>query len=493
MSERRPTMDSPDAPRLRVLTDEKVQSIHDATLQLLEDPGCCIMSEEAREMLLGAGCKAADKNAVSIPTRVVEEALASAPRRFALHDRNGDERLQLGEGRAHFGTGVTALYYIDPDTSETREFTLEDIGSAARVTDALPNLDFATTPGVVKPKPGLELELMNQREFLAMVTNTTKPLMVLIANATSLADIFEMAAVVAGGRERLRQRPFAVPYLNPVTPLMFNPETLDKLLLAADWGVPVVCEAAPQIGATGPASIAGTMVVAAAETLCGLVVSQVRNPGTPYISGVVPMAMDMRTGAVANGGAAAPLMMMAMAEMCHRWGLPLVGITGTDSKIPDEQATLDTVFGTLSDVLSGVDLIFDVGNLEGGLIFSPELTVINDEVISMARGFLCGVRTDGDAIPMETIRSVGIGGQYLSQQHTLDHFREMWMPTLLDWQPRHQWEEAGSPTLRDRARLRTLELLAHHEVPPLPADTLAAMQAIIDTRAEKLENQRSES
>jgi trimethylamine--corrinoid protein Co-methyltransferase len=362
-------------------------------------------------------------------------------------------------------------------------FTLEATAESTRLADALPNIDFVATPGVTRPSEDLPLHVVNQSEFLAMVTNTTKPLMPLIAGGPELADVYDMAEVVAGGAERLRERPFLVPYLNSVSPLLFNPETLDKLFVAVDRGMPVCCQAAPQVGATGPVTIAGTLVVSAAETLAGLVLAQLRRPGTPFVSGTVPFIMDMRFGTVTAGGPDGVRFMLAMAQLCRRWGLPLVGMSfGGDAKDADEQAALETGFYGFGTVLGGVDLVFDAGCIEGGLLFSPELLVIADELAGMTRRAVEPIEVSDDTIALDVIRAVGPGNVFLGEAHTLAHFRELWAPRLLSWEGRLPWETAGSPTLRARAREQVFRLWETHEVPPLPDEQLEAMRAIVERR-----------
>ncbi len=478
-----PSIHDPNAPTFRVLSEEQRRRIHDAALAVLEDPGVRITTNAARDILLGAGATTGPADTVRIPSRLVAEALAVAPRAFALYDRDGRERLRLGEGRAYFGTGVTALAYEDPATGAVADFTLDDVAALARLTDALPNLDFIATPGVVRAGPDLPQAIVNQREFLAMLTGTTKPIMPLIEDATALADIVEMAAIVAGGREALRERPFVVPYLNSVTPLVFNAETLDKLILSVDHGLPVVCQAAPTLGATGPVTPAGTAVLCAAETLAGLVLAQARRPGAPYITGSMPMAMDMRTGDVTGGGAPGLLVYLAGVEMARHWGLPQVGSGGSaDSKIADEQGAREAGIAIVQDVLEGVDLSFDVGSLEMGLATSAIQVVMADEAIEVGRGLLRGIRTDDEALAVDVIREVGIGGHFLATRHTADHQRELWMPTLTSWESRRAWEADGSRSMRERARERAIELIGTHRPPELPDPVRAALDEVVERR-----------
>jgi trimethylamine--corrinoid protein Co-methyltransferase len=477
-------MDERANPRvLSPLTESDLDALHEAALRVLEAPGARIMTQEARDLLVANGGVLEGEDTVAIPRRLVERALSTAPKRFWIHDRAGEPALELGAGNVYVGAGVTNLNYLDPRDFQVKEFTIGFTAESTKLADALPNLDFVATPGVTRPSGELPLEIVNQEEFLAMVTNTTKPLMVLIAGEPELRDIYDMAELVAGGADALREKPFVMPYLNSVSPLLFNPETIDKLFLAADRGLPAACQAAPQVGATGPVTIAGTVVISAAETLVGLVLSQLRNPGTPFISGTVPFLMDMRFGTVTAGGPDGLRFMVAMGQLCRRWGLPMVGMSfGGDSKDADEQGALEAGFYGFGTVLGGVDLVFDAGCLEGGLLFSPELLVISDELAGMTKKAVEPIVVDEETIALDVIRAVGPGNVFLGEDHTLAHFRELWNPLVLSWEGRREWEAAGSKTLRARCREKVFEVWEHHEVPPLPGEVLEGMRAIIERR-----------
>jgi trimethylamine---corrinoid protein Co-methyltransferase len=469
--------------RLNPLTDHELQRLHDAALEVLLDPGARIMTEPARELLVRNGATQEGDDLVRIPGELVARALETAPSRFTIFDRTGEPALDLGAGNVYVGAGVTNLNYLDARDQQMKDFTLEATAESTLLADALPNLDFVATPGVTRPSDDLPLEIVNQEEFFGMVTNTTKPLMVLIAGEPELRDIFDMAELVAGGADELRRRPFVMPYLNSVSPLLFNPETLDKLFLAADRGLPASCQAAPQVGATGPVTIAGTLVVSAAETLIGLVLSQLRSPGTPFISGTVPFLMDMRYGTVTAGGPDGLRFMVAMAQLCRWWGLPSVGMSfGGDSKDADEQAALEAGFYGFGTVLGGVDLVFDAGCVEGGLLFSPELLVISDELVGMTRAAVEPIDVSDETIALDVIRAVGPGEVFLGEDHTLEHFRELWTPQVLSWEGRKEWSDAGAKTLRTKARERVFDVWQTHEVPPLPEEVLRGMRRIVDSR-----------
>jgi len=471
-----------DVATLQLLTDTDLDRIHDAALRVLSEVGARIMTEEGRGLLVEHG-GSSEGETVRIPPALVEQALEVAPSRFTIFDRHGEPALRLGTGRVYVGAGVTNLNYLDPRTGRVEEFSLEATAESTRLADALDHIDFVATPGVTRQSTDLPLHIVNQCEFVEMVTNTTKPLMVLVAGAPELCDIYAMAELVAGSPDALRERPFLVPYLNSVSPLTFNPETVDKLFAAADRGLPVCCQAAPQVGATGPATIAGTMVISAAETLMGLVLAQLRAPGVPFISGTVPFLMDMRTGSVTTGGPDGFRFMVSMGQLCRRWQLPSVGMSfGGDSKEMDEQAAVETAFYGLGAILGGVDLVFDAGCIEGGLLFSPESLVIADELADMGRKATTPFDVSDESIALEPIRAVGPGGQFLGERHTRDHFRELWLPSMLSWESRMTWESGGSTTLRERARTKVFEVWEEHFVEPLPEDVLRAMGSVVEAR-----------
>jgi len=472
-----------DAPMVRVLTEEKIQRIHDSALEVLEEVGLQVVHEGARALLLDAGAKPEGEDVIRIPRAVVAEAIKSAPSSFTVYNREGDEALLLGAGNTYYGAGVTNLAYIDID-GERRNFLLSDIADTALMADALPNIDFVATPGVVRPTEDMRVELANHYEFVEMVTHTKMPLVVLVADGATLEDVYEMADAVAGGKEAFCEKPFVVPYLNPVSPLLMNPETIDKLFIAADRKTPAVLQAAPQVGGSSPVTVVSTLVIAAAESLTGLVLSQLRNPGTPFITGVVPFVMDMRTGGVAATGPDMLLFMIAMGEIARFWGIPSLGVGGgTDSKVPDEQAAFDAAYYSQGAVLGGTDMSFDAGCLECGLLFSPEVLVYADEAIGMHKRFMGGLEVNDTTLALDVIKEVGPAGLFLGHQHTLDHFRELWDPTLLSWEPRDIWTTRGSKTMGDRAKEKVAKLRAEHSVDQLPDGVLAMMRAVIERRA----------
>jgi trimethylamine--corrinoid protein Co-methyltransferase len=169
--------------------------------------------------------------------------------------------------------------------------------------------------------------------------------------------------------------------------------------------------------------------------------------------------------------------------LARRYGLPIHADGGnSDAKLFDEQATLEATFYAVTSALAGVDIMFDGGCLEAGLLWSPELLVILDEIVDLCRSMMRGFDIDDESLALETIREVGIGDIYLGHDHTLAHFRDMWLPTLMSWDGRTDWRAKGATTLGQRVNARTIELVETHEATPIADDVQAAMREVIDAR-----------
>ncbi|MEE9261969.1 MAG: trimethylamine methyltransferase family protein, partial [Dehalococcoidia bacterium] len=466
-------------------SDEKLERIHEASLQVLEAVGVRITTEAARQLLADAGCQVTD-DIVKIPRRVVEDAIESAPKRIVIYDREGKESLYLEGKNTYFGLAGTALYFRDVESGERRDARVEDIALACRVGDALPNIDFILTPMVTKATSEIPQGLVNQREFEAMVSNTTKPFMVLVENATTLRDILDIAAAVAGGAEALRLRPFVWPLLSVVSPLVYNVDTMEKLLLAVDRGAPVRVGSAPMAGGTGPVTLAGTVVLLIAETLSGLVISQLRRRGAPFIMGNSPTILDMKT--VKQCGVPEwSILSTAVVEMAHYYGLPVQNGCFYDSMDADQQSAVEHMMSVYSSILAGTHLALYVGLLEGGLAFSPEAAVLGDEVIGMVRRMMRGLSIDDDALAVDTIRSVGHGGSFLTTEHTFRHYkREQWQPTLLCRTTFASWVEGGSKPMGEQVKEKLAKIIRSHQVKPLPDEVKAQISDIIERRKQSL-------
>jgi len=319
-----------------------------------------------------------------------------------------------------------------------------------------------------------------RQQFALMLAHTVKPVVFVCDDRADCEAISAMAAAAAGGMDALRLNPTLLLYSEPTTPLQHSETATGKLLYMAEQSLPIVHSPAPMMGGTAPVTLAGGLALGNAEVLSSLVMHQLQHPGAPFVYGSGLHHMDMKTTISVYGAPEFQLARVAVAEMGRFYRLPTWGYAGhSDSCLMDEQAAADAAFSVLVALLGGNNLVHDVGYLEAGLTTSPEMIVFSAEMISMMRRFMDGLSLDAEALALDVIHAVGPGGDFLAAEHTLEHFRELWLPTLFDRRRATEWAAKGSQRLGDRLRERTLGILSEHEPEPLPAGVQAEIDYIL--------------
>lgn len=469
----------------RLFTDAQLSEIHFAALEILRRTGVRVYDDEALNLLHGAGCVIEDKTLVKFPASVVEDALLYAPSRIVLCDRNGDPRVYLEGHNTYFGTGSDLPNTLDLETGERRPSLLSDVENSARLIDYLPNLDFAMSMALPSDVPA---ETADRYSFLAMIKNTIKPVVFTAWDETGLKDIINMAQAVVGSADKLSPNPFLLAYLEPTSPLQHSKEAVRKLLLMADYKLPVVYAPGAIEGASAPVTPAGSLAMSSAEALSGLVIAQLRRKGTPFVWGSGGGPLDMRTAIFSYGSPEFMLHCMGMAELGHYYyHIPVWGFSGcSDSKLPDIQAGIESALWILWTALSGANLVHDIGYVESGLTCSYEMIVVCDEIISFVRRLLGGVNLSREMMALDVIHEVGPGGSYIETLHTLNHFDKVWYPRIFDRRTYGAWVDAGKPTAIKTASEIAREAICKHEASPLSTSTLETLNDIIsesDSRA----------
>jgi trimethylamine---corrinoid protein Co-methyltransferase len=332
-----------EAPNLRKLSDDQVEQLHYASLEILERTGVRLYEPEALELLQTKGVKVEDGNRVRVPAGLVEWALSVAPKRTVLCDRNGRRVMPLERNNVFYGPGSDCPNVIDLRTGDRRPGTLQDIVEASLVCDGLPNIDFLMSFCVASD---LSQETADRHQMRAMLMNSTKPILFVTTEFEGCVDAIRMAEVVAGGEEELRRNPICACYINVTHPMRHNQEALRKLLFLAGKGLPTTYTPVVLRGATGPVTAAGAIALANAGELAGLVIAQLKREGAPVIlTGGVNDMLDMRTTVDAY---ADPTNRVMLVELAHRYDLPIFGLTGcSDSKLPDEQAAAEAAFSII--------------------------------------------------------------------------------------------------------------------------------------------------
>ncbi|MHB0875712.1 MAG: trimethylamine methyltransferase family protein [Anaerolineae bacterium] len=463
----------------RLLADDQLQVLYESALHILEHVGMEVRHEEATDLLRRNGAYV-DGARVHIPSHMVRQALATAPRSFTVFSREGDRRkdLRIGSGIVNYGPGPTCMNFLDLETGERRQFTRVDAVSVARVCDALPNIDFVESLGTVSD---VGRGLADTYEFAEMFANTGKPIVAWSYGLAGAEEIHDIAVAEAGGQTRFELRPNYIHYCEPLSPLLAAPDSLDKAIFAARHRVPLIYTPCVISGGTGPSTMAGVIVQAACESWLGLVLSQLVRPGTPFVMGGVVSIMDMSSMVLAYGAPELSLLSAGLTELAHHVGLPVWSTGGcSDSKAVDGQAALEGAFSVFAAALCGADLVHDVGYIEGGMTGSLQQLALMDETIGMVRHIARGIVVDEETLAVDTIADVGPSANYLGHEHTLRHFRsEFWFPRLIDRTRLHDWQAGGRRTMAQRARSLLLEVLETHQPTPLSGPGSAAIQAAL--------------
>ncbi len=461
--------------QFRKLSDDKLERIHAASLEILESTGLRLFEPKALELLKSKGVTVEEENRVRIPSHLVEWALSTAPKRVVLYNRHGEEALLLEGKNIFYGTGSDCPNVIDLHSGERRPGVLQDVVEATTVCDALPNIDFLMSFCIANDLDPLTYDLHQMR---AMLMNSIKPILFVTLDIGGCVAGVAMAEAVVGGAEALRNKPLCALYINVSAPLRHNREALQKLLFMAEKGLPTTYTPVVLRGATGPMTAAGAIALANAGELAGLVISQIQREGTPVIlTGGVNDMLEMRT---AIDCYADPTNRVMLVENAQRYGLPIFGLTGcSDSKLPDEQAAAEAALSILLESLAGAQMAHDVGYLDSGMTNSIEQVVICDEIIAYTKHFMKEVEVNDETLGLEAIKKIGPDGDFMSSQHTRKHFREDWYPNLFERRNYDGWKKAGGKSMRQRAQEKALDILEHHKPEPLPAEVLEKIDQII--------------
>lgn len=472
---------------IEVLTDEEIKRLLAASFEILERAGAQFHDEESINILKKSGCKI-EGDTVKIPTRLVEWALRTVPSKVTLYNsRTGSISMRLEGNNAYFGTGSDTPFFVDPYTQRRIPASKKTVEMATKVIDALPNLDFVMSLGIVQDVPQL---VYDRHQFEAMVLNTSKPIVITAIDNDGYADIIEMCEIIAGGEEELVNHPFMTLYAEPISPLVHSEEAARKLVLAAKKKLPVVYTPCIMAGSTVPMTLAGAVANGIAESLSGLVLNQLTNEGSPFIMGGVFTIMDQNTTIFSYGAPEFDIMMAALADISNYLDIPMFGTAGcTDSKLVDEQAAIEDAISIVLSALSGANLIHDVGYIEHGNTASLENLVISNDLIGFARRIVCGIEVNDDTLAADIINKVGPAGNFLAEEHTIKYFKvETWYPELFSREVYDNWVTAGKKTLTQKANEKVINILENYEPEPLPKEVQNKIRDIVQRAENKILN-----
>jgi trimethylamine--corrinoid protein Co-methyltransferase len=449
-------------PRLQVLTEDQIEAIYFSALRVLYETGVRVYDKEGVEVAYSGGAivedTTEDSSLVKMPPWMVDKARATLPRKVVVVGPDRKYKMELYKNQIYFGSGSDTPFTIDPYTGKRRRATYQDVKNFARLAQALPNIDFHMSLGIVQDTA---VGTYDRWQYLAMLEGTNKPINVTAVDLEGVRDQLEMAYIRLGGKQEWKKGPCFSLYIEPVSPLSHSEEVVQKLLFAADNDIPFVYTPCPLAGATSPTTLAGTAVQALTESLFGIVLSQIRKPGASLIIGGLMSNMDMLTTVYCYGSPEMALLSAAYTDITKWLGVPEYETAGcSDVKVFDEQAAMEATINIATAALVGGNMIHDVGYIEQGLTSSMGMMVAADEIIDMVKRILRGIPVTDESMALDVMDRVGPGGQYLDQDHTYTRFKtELWRPKMLDRQNWDNWTAAGGKRYSDRVHERTVQIL----------------------------------
>jgi trimethylamine--corrinoid protein Co-methyltransferase len=463
--------------RLTLFSRNDLDMIHSQSVEILERFGVVVKSERASKTLLDSGAELdRGRGTLTIPSALVDEAVKNAPKDITLYGRSSRYDMNLQSGLVHFGPGLNAQQVLDLETGERRFSTKEDVARMARLADALPNMDFVMPLGSALDKPE---NSQDRHELEALLNNTEKPI---ICWAEDGKRLLQIAAIAAGGVEKLRKRPILAVCGLTASPLQHDKRYVENLIELATAGIPAVYGSCFQLGATSPITVAGSLTQINAEVLSGLVIAQLTNKGAPFIYGCMGSMLDQYTYVMSHGAPELTLVNAGATDLATYYGLAHFGAGGcTDSKLVDEQAVGEATETTFVAGLSGTHLVHGIGYIESSVTGSYEMMVIADEIAGMVKRTLLSEVVSPETISLETIERVGPGGSYLATPHTLKYVGQHFRTALMDRKRFEGWRKDGAKRLALRASERAKELLETHHPEPLPNDVASKIRMIVES------------
>lgn len=463
---------------LNMFSPEDIQRLHAATLDVIENAGIRFPSKRAQEIWASHGAQVDAKTGiVKAPAHLVESALKKAPPVYSLAARDEKQDLPLDGKHVWVGTDGCGVEIIDLYTNERRRSKLQDVEEIARVADALEQVAFHWVALSAQDRPAHTRGL---HEIAAVWRNSTKHVQTeSIYNVAEAKAAVEMATAVAGSKEALRKRPVLSLMQCTAPPLGHDGGSLDAALIGAEAGLPVGFMTMAACLTTGPATLAGNLVVGNAEVVAGTALIQLAYPGAPVFYAAAQTASDLRSGAYTGGGPEDFLFGAANGILADFYNIPIsMGSFATGAKEPNWQAGLENSLSTFMASIVVSDMLLGVGFLHGSRIWSFEQMLMDCEIYEIVRRTLAGVTVNDETLALDTIKAVGPGGNFMSQKHTRAHMREIFVPEYLDRRPYNVWEEKKDGP-RDWAREKARKLVETHQPDPLDPAIVREFERII--------------
>jgi trimethylamine--corrinoid protein Co-methyltransferase len=470
---------------VRVLSEDQLAAIHDASMRILEELGIEFLLPEAVAMLRSAGATVAgDGLRVRFDRALVAELVAKAPPRFTLHARNPARNLAIGGRNVVFACVGSAPNASDLEGGR-RPGNWKDFQDLVRLGQALNVVHcFGGYPVEPTDLPAPTRHLDCIRTFIALTDKVYRPYAL---GSGRIRDAIEMTRIARGIPEaRLEAEPSLFTNINVNSPLRIDGPMLAGVLEMARWNQPVAVTPFTLAGAMSPATIAGALAQQNAEALAGIAFCQIARPGLPVIYGGFTSNVDMKTGAPAFGTPEYARAALAGGQLARRYNLPYRSSNANAANAVDAQAAYESQTSLWSAVMGHANLVMHAaGWMEGGLVASFEKMVLDAELLQAMAEFLRPIPVDDDTLGLAAMREVGPGGHFFGAAHTLQRYdTAFYAPLVSDWRNHETWREAGSPDAAQHAHRIYKQLLAEYQPPPLDPAIMEELDAYVAKRKE---------
>lgn len=470
------------SPLLRVWSDEQCEKEWQAILKVLSETGCRVKSRAARELLEKNGC-AVDGDLVKIPASLMEAAVESAPKSITLYNRRGEEAMVLDGEHLCFGPPISTVFIRDPFTGERRRGVRADARNAGLICDALPNVDWASAMcGISDGVSGLD----SVYEVYELLQATEKPVMYWAGTMQNLKTEFEMLELASGGAEALASKPSAICLMCPMEPLTHNEDGMEQIIYLAEKNAVPVYIAGCSLGCTVPATAAGCMAVGVADTLVGLLVSQLTRKGAPFILSSFCDNMDMRSMTIQRSHPEMLVTNSAVCSVLRYLGVPFcVNLGDTDSGIFDEVMVFDAAMALYTGALCGAPMIMSMGGCESCNMTDYIGTVCGSDMVEYIRHVIGGAEVNEEMLALEDIDETGPGGNFIMTESTQEFCHACWKPGLMEARTLEQFRASGDERAEDRYCRRIREIIEQGPQHTLDAEVKEKLDALLAAAEEE--------
>ena len=460
------------------MSNEELDAIHHTTMDLLENVGIRVESEETRLFLKekGAIIDETDKIQVKFPSWLIKDNLSKVPKSFSLWGPDGSYKMTLDTQSTHFGTFGAAINIYDPiKKKKVRKTTLHDTIEHIKVSNALENIDCSHMDVWPSDVPFTELHCHTIKGW---ANNSCKPYGMSCFGKVASQDMINLVSIIVGDSEEAVKKPRLIGVFNPTSPLLLEKIQLNGLTIFARNHQPLLISAAAIAGSTAPVTLAGVLTQANMEVLSVIVITQLFNPGTPVLYGSTNTIMDPITGNIAYGAIEMTLLTIGAAQLARFYQIPSKGSGAlTDSKAFDMQNGIERFMGLSAAINAGHNYITCAGTYESSLSEALELLVIDNELIGMLKREKSGIEINkGTLASTEITSAFNLNKNYLGTKHSAKNTRkEIYIPKLMNREKRGRWLRSGSNNMFKLAQKKVKDILSSYESPNLPSSINQAL------------------